>query len=160
MYYPLRYIEWSEQEERELGLIQEYPSVQQDELFLYKLVDSIKLNNRIWVHVSHETEDDKSHLIYVRPFAEELPAPYQKEMARVIAGQKDYPSRMVLEYWIWDGYQFVRRESGNSWMSALDIARVLLDHYRTEGDVTYELLYITLDADRQKVMIFMKEVNV
>ncbi|MFD1887149.1 hypothetical protein [Paenibacillus wenxiniae] len=160
MYYPLRYIEWSEQEERELGLIQEYPSVQADELFLYKLVDSIKLNHRIWVHVSHETENDRSHLIYVRPFGDELPAPYQKEMARIINGQKDHPSRMVLEYWIWDEYQFVRHDPANNWMSALDIARVLLDHYRTEGDTTYELLYITLDADRQKVMIFMKEVNV
>ncbi len=160
MYYPLRYMEWSEQEERELGLIHEYLSIQKEHLFLYKLVDSIKLQHRIWVHVSHETEDDLRHIIYMRPFADELPAPYQKELARTISGQKDYPASLELEYWIWDGHHFVRRPSQGAWMSPLDMAQVLLDHYRTEGNITYELLYITLDIDRQKVMVFMREVNI
>ncbi|WP_322907355.1 hypothetical protein [Paenibacillus campi] len=160
MYNPLCYIEWSEQEERELGMIYEYAAVAQEELFLYKLVDSIKLHHRIWVHVSHETEDDQRHTIYVRPFADELPAPYQQQLARTISGQKDYPTRLELEYWLWNGRQFERREKATRWMSTLEMAKVLLDHYRTEAGITYELLYITLDADRQKVMIFMSEVDV
>ncbi|WP_411348785.1 hypothetical protein [Paenibacillus sp. WLX2291] len=159
MYYPLQYIEWSERQQREQGLIHEYPSLPQDELFLHKLVDAVKLNHRIWVHISHETQDDQRHVVYARPFAQELPEPYQESLGRVIAGQKDYPSRLEPEFWIWDGRDFMRRASYSSFMSTLDIARLLLDHYRVEQGYTYELLYTALDADRQKVMIFMRGVD-
>ncbi|WP_046225903.1 hypothetical protein [Paenibacillus dauci] len=159
MQYPLRYIEWSEDKQLELGRIHEYPSMNSDELFVHKLVDAIKLNHRIWVHISHESEDTGQHIVYARPFAEELPYPYQKSLARIITGQKDYPSSLQPEYWVWNGDSFERISGYDYSMAALDIARRLLDHYWVENGVTYDMLYTVLDADRQKVMFFLSEVR-
>ncbi|WDF50588.1 hypothetical protein PQ460_21890 [Paenibacillus sp. KACC 21273] len=159
MYYPLRYIEWSETKQMEVGEVYQIHSLSQEELFVHKLVDAVKLNHRIWVHVSHESIDHEKHTIYVRPFAEELPATYQRSLATTISGQKDYPNGLAPEYWLWDGTQFQRRDAIDSYVSPIHLALRLLDHYLLQQDITYDILYTVLDADRQKVMIFLNEVN-
>lgn len=159
MYYPLRYIEWSETKQMEVGEVYQIHSLSQEELFVHKLVDAVKLNHRIWVHVSHESIDHEKHTIYLRPFAEELPATYQRSLATTISGQKDYPNGLAPEYWLWDGTQFQRRDAINSYVSPIHLALRLLDHYLVQQDITYDILYTVLDADRQKVMIFLNEVN-
>lgn len=159
MYYPLRYIEWSETKQMEVGEVYQIHSLSQEELFVHKLVDAVKLNHRIWVHVSHESIDHEKHTIYLRPFAEELPATYQRSLATTISGQKDYPNGLAPEYWLWDGTQFQRRDAINSYVSPIHLALRLLDHYLVQQDITYDILYTVLDADRQKVMIFVNEVN-
>lgn len=159
MYYPLRYIEWSDTKQMEVGEVYQIHSLSQEELFVHKLVDAVKLNHRIWVHVSHESIDHEKHTIYVRPFAEELPATYQRSLATTISGQKDYPNGLAPEYWLWDGTQFQRRDAIDSYVSPIHLALRLLDHYLVQQDITYDILYTVLDADRQKVMIFLNEVN-
>ncbi|MGV7114827.1 hypothetical protein [Paenibacillus kyungheensis] len=159
MYYPLRYIEWSETKQMEVGEVYQIHSLSQEELFVHKLVDAVKLNHRIWVHVSHESIDHEKHTIYVRPFAEELPATYQRSLATTISGQKDYPNGLAPEYWLWDGTQFQRRDAIDSYVSPIHLTLRLLDHYLVQQDITYDILYTVLDADRQKVMIFLNEVN-
>lgn len=159
MYYPLRYIEWSETKQMEVGEVYQIHSLSQEELFVHKLVDAVKLNHRIWVHVSHESIDHEKHTIYVRPFAEELPTTYQRSLATTISGQKDYPNGLAPEYWLWNGTQFQRRDAIDSYVSPIHLALRLLDHYLVQQDITYDILYTVLDADRQKVMIFLNEVN-
>ncbi|WCT56295.1 hypothetical protein PQ456_01830 [Paenibacillus kyungheensis] len=159
MYYPLRYIEWSETKQMEVGEVYQIHSLSQEELFVHKLVDAVKLNHRIWVHVSHESIDHEKHTIYLRPFAEELPATYQRSLATTISGQKDYPNGLAPEYWLWNGTQFQRRDAIDSYVSPIHLALRLLDHYLVQQDITYDILYTVLDADRQKVMIFLNEVN-
>lgn len=159
MYYPLRYIEWSEAKQAEIGEVHHIHSLSQEELFVHKLVDAVKLNDRIWVHISHESVDHEKHTIYLRPFAEELPSMYQRSLATTISGQKDYPSSLSPEYWLWDGKAFQRRHAIDSYVAPLDLALRLLDHYLVQQDITYDILYTVLDADRQKVMIFLSEVN-
>jgi len=159
MYYPLQYIEWSETKQMEVGEVYQIHSLSQEELFVHKLVDTVKINHRIWVHVSHESIDHEKHTIYLRPFAEELPATYQRSLATTISGQKDYPNGLAPEYWLWDGTQFQRRDAIDSYVTPIHLALRLLDHYLVQQDITYDILYTVLDADRQKVMIFLNEVN-
>ncbi|OMF08566.1 hypothetical protein BK131_26030 [Paenibacillus amylolyticus] len=63
------------------------------------------------------------------------------------------------EYMLWNGRSFQELELTVSSTYTMELAEQLLDHYMVRGGKTYEFLYSVLDADRKKVLFYMKEVD-
>ncbi|KQY82283.1 hypothetical protein ASD24_15485 [Paenibacillus sp. Root52] len=63
------------------------------------------------------------------------------------------------EYMLWNGHSFEELTLTESSVYTMEIAEQLLDHYMVRSGKTYEFLYSVLDADRRKVLFFMKEVD-
>ncbi|KLU58039.1 hypothetical protein EL84_04475 [Paenibacillus sp. VT-400] len=63
------------------------------------------------------------------------------------------------EYMLWNGSSFQELELTVSSTYTMELAEQLLDHYMVRAGKTYEFLYSVLDADRKKVLFYMKEVD-
>ncbi|NUU77206.1 hypothetical protein HP552_18480 [Paenibacillus xylanilyticus] len=63
------------------------------------------------------------------------------------------------EYMLWNGKAFQELELADSSSYTMELAERLLDHYMVRSGTTYEFVYSVLDADRRKVLFFMKEVD-
>ncbi|MNC77654.1 hypothetical protein D3C75_1296610 [compost metagenome] len=63
------------------------------------------------------------------------------------------------EYMLWNGKAFQELELADSSSYTMELAERLLDHYMVRNGTTYEFVYSVLDADRRKVLFFMKEVD-
>lgn len=158
IYYSLTYRSWSEDKQAETGVL-EQTSVTRDELFMRKLVDATLMKNKLWTHLSNECQDRREHVIYVTMDEQQLPEGYGAAIADAALGLCKMSSMYSPEYMLWNGRSFEELELIESAGYTMELAEQLLDHYMVRAGKTYEILYSVLDADRKKVLFFVKEVD-
>lgn len=152
----LRYCEWSNAEERVVRDLLELP-VGSDDLFMRKLVNATVLRNRLFEHSSHESEEGRLHTIYVKPFEGRELEKYGPQIEPPLSEHCDTAPAPEAEFLHWDGRRFRRGEPAAAPEGPLEIARLLLDHYVVANGRTHETIYSVFDADRNKVVFYMKE---
>jgi hypothetical protein len=152
----LNYQEWSEalgRVERELLDIHVSP----EELFMRKLVNATVIRNRMFEHTSNESENNREHAIYAKPFrdheVEYGPAIWKSAFEFVDVSRTFEPA-----FCVWQNGDFTVKPMLYGISQPMDIAQLLLDHYLIEYGRTYEVLYTLLDHERKKVLFFLKEV--
>lgn len=145
--YPLVYLEWNEDHQMSTEPLAKV-LVDQGILFLRKLVNATVIQNRIWEHSSHESDEDQS-TIYVKPYDK------GDEMEKTVFSRHEMASQYEAEYWEENhsGYHFLQNRR---FTQALGAAQVLLDHYLHLNDVHYEIQYAILDPARKKVLLFLQ----
>ncbi|WP_260985273.1 hypothetical protein [Paenibacillus xylanexedens] len=158
MYYSLTYRSWSDEKQAETGVL-EQASVTRDELFMRKLVDATLVKNKLWAHLSNECQDQQEHAVYVTAYDTQMPEGYGGAIADAALAMCKMSSMYSPEYMLWNGHSFEELTLTESSVYTMEIAEQLLDHYMVRSGKTYEFLYSVLDADRRKVLFFMKEVD-
>ncbi|MCG7383813.1 hypothetical protein MH144_14270 [Paenibacillus sp. ACRRY] len=158
IYYALTYRSWSDDRQAETGQL-EHVSVTRDELFMRKLVDATLMKNKLWAHLSNECEDLRDHAIYVTAYDTQMPADYGIAIADAALAMCKVSSMYSAEYMVWNGKTFQELELADNSSYTMELAERLLDHYMVRNGTTYEFVYSVLDADRRKVLFFMKEVD-
>ncbi|TFE28135.1 hypothetical protein [Cohnella luojiensis] len=154
---PLAYLEWSESLGRvEQHLLDAY--VSREELFLRKLVNATVIRNRMFEHSSNESESNRRHAVYVKPFREFDIATYGTAIWKHAFEFCDISDSLEAVFCIWHNGDFVAEPMTFGLLEPMDIAQLLLDHYLIEMGKTYEVLYTVLDNERKKVLFFLKEV--
>ncbi|WP_311517954.1 hypothetical protein [Paenibacillus polymyxa] len=137
----------------------EQTSVTRDELFMHKLVDATLVKNKLWAHLSNECQDGREHAVYVTAYEQQMPDEYGAAIADAALAMCKMSSMYSAEYMLWNGSSFQELELTVSSTYTMELAEQLLDHYMVRGNKTYEFLYSVLDADRKKVLFYMKEVD-
>ncbi|SDD33000.1 hypothetical protein SAMN05428987_4526 [Paenibacillus sp. CF095] len=137
----------------------EQTSVTRDELFMRKLVDATLVKNKLWAHLSNECQDGREHAVYVTAYEQQMPDEYGAAIADAALAMCKMSSMYSAEYMLWNGRSFQELELTVSSTYTMELAEQLLDHYMVRGGKTYEFLYSVLDADRKKVLFYMKEVD-
>lgn len=158
IYYSLMYRSWSEDKQAETGVL-EQASVTRDELFMRKLVDATLMKNKLWAHLSNECQDRRDHAIYVTAYDQQMPEGHGAAIAEAALGRCKMSPMYSPEYMLWNGRSFEELELAESSGYTMELAEQLLDHYMVREGETYGFLYSVLDADRKKVLFFMKEVD-
>ncbi|WP_315371865.1 hypothetical protein [Paenibacillus xylanexedens] len=154
----MTYRSWSDDRQAETGVL-EQASVTRDELFMRKLVDATLVKNKLWAHLSNECQDGREHAVYVTPYDQQMPDEYGAAIADAALAMCKMSSMYSAEYMLWNGSSFQELELTASSTYTMELAEQLLDHYMVRGGKTYEFLYSVLDADRKKVLFYMKEVD-
>ncbi|GAS84345.1 unknown protein [Paenibacillus amylolyticus] len=137
----------------------EQTSVTRDELFMRKLVDATLVKNKLWAHLSNECQDGREHAVYVTAYEQQMPDEYGAAIAEAALAMCKMSSMYSAEYMLWNGRSFQELELIASSTYTMELAEQLLDHYMVRDGKTYEFLYSVLDADRKKVLFYMKEVD-
>ncbi|WKL04276.1 hypothetical protein Q0F98_14695 [Paenibacillus amylolyticus] len=137
----------------------EQTSVTRDELFMRKLVDATLVKNKLWAHLSNECQDGREHAVYVTAYEQQMPDEYGAAIADAALAMCKMSSMYSAEYMLWNGRSFQELELTASSTYTMELAEQLLDHYMVHDGKTYEFLYSVLDADRKKVLFYMKEVD-
>lgn len=137
----------------------EQTSVTRDELFMRKLVDATLVKNKLWAHLSNECQDGREHAVYVTAYEQQMPDEYGAAIADAALAMCKMSSMYSAEYMLWNGRSFQELELTTSFTYTMELAEQLLDHYMVRDGKTYEFLYSVLDADRKKVLFYMKEVD-
>lgn len=137
----------------------EQTSVTRDELFMRKLVDATLVKNKLWAHLSNECQDRREHAVYVTAYDSQMPDEYGAAIADAALAMCKMSSMYSAEYMLWNGRSFEELDLAESSTYTMELAEQLLDHYMVRSGKTYEFVYSVLDADRRKVMFFMKEVD-
>lgn len=137
----------------------EQASVTRDELFMRKLVDATLVKNKLWAHLSNECQDGREHAVYVTAYDQQMPDEYGAAIADAALAMCKMSSMYSAEYMLWNGRSFQELELTASSTYTMELAEQLLDHYMVRSGKTYEFLYSVLDADRKKVLFYMKEVD-
>jgi len=154
----ISYHEWSELEGKVTKDLEEQ-SVSNADIFVRKLVDATVLRNQLYEHTSYESENSHRHLIYAKPFNE---SDYEEFGPSIKPPLSEYcaPSyTLETEFLYWNAYQFERGNRIRFSNDALEIAKLLLDHYIVDNEKTFETLYTVFDPMRSRVMFYMKEVS-
>ncbi|MET1172165.1 hypothetical protein [Paenibacillus amylolyticus] len=154
----MTYRSWSDDRQAETGVL-EQASVTRDELFMRKLVDATLVKNKLWAHLSNECQDGREHAVYVTAYDKQMPEQYGAAIADAALAMCKMSSMYSAEYMLWNGSSFQELELTVSSTYTMELAEQLLDHYMVRGGKTYEFLYSVLDADRKKVLFYMKEVD-
>jgi len=155
--YPVSYEEWNEEQARvERHLLD--VRVPREELFLRKLVNATVIHNRLYEHSSHESEDDRKHFVYAKPFDERSLRSYGPAVLRAVFETSEAAAEPSADCYYWRDGAFVRGQPAFPVNGALDIAERLLDHYRVEYGRTHEAVYAVWDEERKKALFFLKEV--
>ncbi|WP_340028133.1 hypothetical protein MHB71_26745 [Paenibacillus sp. FSL H7-0940] len=154
----MTYRSWSDDRQAETGVL-EQASVTRDELFMRKLVDATLVKNKLWAHLSNECQDGREHAVYVTAYEQQMPDEYGAAIADAALAMCKMSSMYSAEYMLWNGSSFQELELTVSSTYTMELAEQLLDHYMVRGGKTYEFLYSVLDADRKKVLFYMKEVD-
>ncbi|MEK4529448.1 hypothetical protein CXK86_05490 [Paenibacillus sp. BGI2013] len=154
----MTYRSWSDDRQAETGVL-EQASVTRDELFMRKLVDATLVKNKLWAHLSNECQDGREHAVYVTAYDQQMPDEYGAAIADAALAMCKMSSMYSAEYMLWNGSSFQELELTVSSTYTMELAEQLLDHYMVRGGKTYEFLYSVLDADRKKVLFYMKEVD-
>ncbi|MDK8190342.1 hypothetical protein QP794_09605 [Paenibacillus sp. UMB7766-LJ446] len=158
IYYSLTYRNWSDDRQVETGVLEQV-SVTRDELFMRKLVDATLMKNKLWAHLSNECEDRREHAVYLTEYNNQKPAEHGTAIADAALSMCKMSSMYSAEYMLWNGSAFQELDLAESSSYTMELAEQLLDHYMVRGGITYEFVYSVLDADRNKVLFFMKEVD-
>lgn len=150
--YPLVYIEWDENKQIDSEPLAKV-LVNQGILFLRKLVNATVIQNRIWEHSSHESEEDQS-TIYVKPY---VPGDHDKgkELEKTVFTYHEISPQYEAEFWEEDRFGYHRLQK-RCCHQALDAAQLLLDHYLHLNGIHYEIQYAILDPARKKVLLFLQ----
>ncbi|WP_339190727.1 hypothetical protein MKX33_12460 [Paenibacillus sp. FSL R5-0490] len=154
----MTYRSWSDDRQAETGVL-EQASVTRDELFMRKLVDATLVKNKLWAHLSNECQDGREHAVYVTAYDQQMPDEYGAAIADAALAMCKMSSMYSAEYMLWNGRSFQELELTASSTYTMELAEQLLDHYMVRSGKTYEFLYSVLDADRKKVLFYMKEVD-
>ncbi|MCW3793027.1 hypothetical protein OM416_15660 [Paenibacillus sp. LS1] len=154
----MTYRSWSDDRQAETGVL-EQASVTRDELFMRKLVDATLVKNKLWAHLSNECQDGLEHAVYVTAYDQQMPDEYGAAIADAALAMCKMSSMYSAEYMLWNGRSFQELELTASSTYTMELAEQLLDHYMVRDGKTYEFLYSVLDADRKKVLFYMKEVD-
>lgn len=155
--FSLKYQEWSEESRKVVRTVQTL-DISSDELFVHKLVDATMIHNKLWAHISNETEDNALHYVYVSPFSESSLDIYGQAVAKKALEQVQVTSILAPEFVYWNGHEFISQEErGYPSLITMEISRMLLDHYIVRNEITYEIIYTVLDMDRKKIVFYLKE---
>lgn len=155
IYYLLKYVIWPEEQREKSKLIDE-SSVSQDELFIRKLVDATLLSDQLYIHLSHESDDQAGELIYITPFNSEDLETYGNAVESTINTNSVVSSRV--EYLLWNGASFQAPQQLFPLPTfKRDIAAYLLNHYLVFSNITYEVLFSIYDKAKDRVLLFLKE---
>ncbi|SDW12818.1 hypothetical protein [Paenibacillus sp. CF384] len=157
--HTISYQDWDESSQRVVRTLKQY-SVDTDELFVRKLVNATVIQNRLLHHSSHESEDTGVHHIYAASFQPSDLDFYGADIKPALLERCDRSVFLETEFLYWNGRTFELGEGLFPTHGSQDIARLLLDHYLVKQTRTFESLYSVLDDDRNKVVLFMKEVHV
>ncbi|QMV43426.1 hypothetical protein [Cohnella cholangitidis] len=153
----LDYREWSEALGRvEQGLLDIH--VSPEELFMRKLVNATVIRNRMFEHTSNESENNREHTIYAKPFRDHEVDTFGPAIWKSAFEFVDVSRTFEPVFCVWHNGDFVVKQMMYGIAQPMDIARLLLDHYLIEYGRTYEVLYTLLDHERKKVLFFLKEV--
>lgn len=150
--YPLVYREWDEEKQVDTEPLMKV-LVNQGILFLRKLVNATVIQNRIWEHSSHESDEDLA-TIYVKPFAA-ADHHLGKKMEETVFARLEMSPQYEAEFWVENhaSYDWLQNRS---FKQALDAGQLLLDHYLHLNGAHYEIQYAILDPARKKVLLFLQ----
>ncbi|WP_028544091.1 hypothetical protein [Paenibacillus taiwanensis] len=156
----LRYIEWDEEAQLERGELSNW-SVSRNYLFICKLADATVLRNRLWEHTSHETDQYGQATIYVREFRGQLPNDRTNAVKHTIFQTAcDVADPFEMVWYVYDRDQNTFQDAGTERPSdPLQAAFVLLDHYTYWRGMEVEMLMTVLDADRNKLLLFVEQLK-
>ncbi|MCR8843230.1 hypothetical protein NQ117_06010 [Paenibacillus sp. SC116] len=151
----LHYVEWDSVLLQEKGLVSNW-KVTRDYMFVCKLTDAVVIRNRLWEHVSHETNLLQQAAIYVIPFVGINMNDYRAGIQAVIFdGQCKVAEQFNVEWHLWQDQRFHLLSSYQP-EGALDAASLLLDHYAFVDQREVEMLLTVLDTDRNTLLLFAK----
>ncbi|MCG7406247.1 hypothetical protein MH117_02380 [Paenibacillus sp. ACRRX] len=156
----LRYVEWDEEAQLERGELSNW-SVSRDYLFICKLADATVLRNRLWEHTSHETDQYGQAIIYVRAYKGQLAPDVANAVKHTIFHTKcDVADPFEMVWYVYDRVQNTFQHAGTERPSEpLQAALVMLDHYMYWQNMEVESLMTVLDADRNKLLLFVERLN-
>jgi len=153
----LSYQEWVEQEKRVVSyLLEQY--VSQEELFVRKLVNATVIHNKLYEHVSNESENGTRHIIYASRFNKNQDAVYGRYIEEPLFANSARTDGLTIVLLRWSGKGFERSEYVNPPYD-VPASTLLLDHYLVLYSVCYEIIYSVLDLDTNHVIFYLKEVN-
>ncbi|TVX92726.1 hypothetical protein [Paenibacillus agilis] len=153
----LHYIEWDSVLMQEKGIVSNW-NVTRDYMFVCKLTDAVLIRNRLWEHVSHETNHLQQAAIYVIPFLGINVKDYISEIQTTIFdGQCQVAEQFTVEWHLWKEQRFHLLTSYQP-QGPLDAASLLLDHYAFVDEREVEMLLTVLDTDRNTLLLFAKPV--
>lgn len=154
----LHYQEWSESLGRvEQELLEVY--VSREELFLRKLVNATVIRNRMFEHTSNESENNREHAIYAKPFRDHDVEAYGPAIWKHAFEFVDVGHSIEPVFCVWHNGDFTVKSMPYGIAGPMDISQLLLDHYLIEYGNTYEVIYTLFDHERKKVLFFLKEVK-
>lgn len=136
----------------------EQSSISQDELFVRKLVDATLLSDQLYVHLSHESDDQAGEFIYITPFHSEELETFGGAIQSAVDINANSITSSRIEYLLWNEDSFGPPQRLFPVPTfKRDIATYLLNHYLVFSDVTYEVLFSIYDPKRDCVLLFLKE---
>lgn len=122
------------------------------------MVDATLLSGQLFVHLSHESDDQSGEFIYVTSFNPEEVETYGNAIESAVKSSSVGFSR--IEYLLWDGTAF---QTPDRLFPAptfkRDIAAYLLNHYLVFSSLTYEILFSIYDPTHDRVLLFLKEAD-
>jgi hypothetical protein len=152
---PIIYAVWDEKQKEALPPIAKVLA-SQGVLFLRKLVNATIIKNKTYEHTSHETDESGEASIYLKEWNKET-QPFGEAIHKAIYTQYDVANpNYEVELYMVDGNES-RLITRHTFENAIEIAEILLDHYRPIQGIFYELIYAILDHDRHKVLIFLNQ---
>lgn len=150
---PLFYLEWDDFRSEASPFPSAQLAVEQGELFLRKLVNATWIDQRVWEHISHETDEHGQGLVYVKPWKAELHS-YGTAMEAMLH-QGYQPSADYRVEWIRLEAEKGQVIHSQSYSDPLQVAELLLDHYRSVNGRDYEIHYAIYDQNRRNTTIFL-----
>ncbi|WP_397331485.1 hypothetical protein [Paenibacillus sp. JSM ZJ436] len=124
-------------------------------------MDSTMLEDKLFVHLSHEQDDREGELIYVVPYSEATLEEYGssiEDSLTLFLHRGTHFSSGRLSYFIWDGEAFQEPQARFPTPTFhKDAAASLLNHDLVFGGLTYEILYSIYVPRKDVVLLFMKE---
>jgi hypothetical protein len=153
----LSYQEWAEQDKRVVGyLLEQY--VSREELFVRKLVNASVIHNKLYEHVSNESENGTRHIIYASRFNREQDTVHGRYIEEPLFANSARSEQLSIVLLCWNDGRFERSE----FLTApydVPARTLLLDHYWVLYSVCYEIIYSVLDLDTNHVIFYLKEVS-
>ncbi|MBD8497806.1 hypothetical protein [Paenibacillus arenosi] len=153
----LHYIEWDSDLMQEKRIISNW-NVTRDYMFVCKLTDAVLIRNRLWEHISHETNQLQQAAIYIIPFLGKNVKDYISGVqSAIFDGQCQVAEQFTVEWHLWKEQCFQLLSSYQP-QGPLDAASLLLDHYAFVDQREVEMLLTVLDTDRNTLLLFAKQV--